>query len=118
MSRRSAERDTLDDLKHDVNSVLANHLDQFASAVCAQFVPQPTVDGIKNQQAVSNFSKADQIMNAVKSSITVQTCQDRVTKKFDDFVLLLRNLTLDNLADILAEKLSKYNSYYADSYSA
>ena len=107
MSRRSAEGDTLDDLNHDINSVLANNLDSFAGAVCSQFVPRQTVDGVTSQHGVSNYSKAKQIMSTVKSSITVQASEDRITKKFDDFELLLRNLKLDDLADLLQEKLSK-----------
>ena len=31
-----------------------------------------------------------------------------ITRKFDDFVLLLRNLNLDYLADLLVEKLSEF----------
>ena len=108
MSKRSAEGDTLDDLNHDINSVLANHLDQFAGAVCAKFVPQPTVSSIVSQHGVSKYSKASQIMDAVRSSITIQASQEMITKKFDDFVLLLRNLNLDYLADLLVEKLSEF----------
>ena len=67
MSKRSAEGDTLDDLNHDINSVLASHLYQFAGAVCAKFVPQPTVSGIVSQHGVSKYSKASQIMDAVRS---------------------------------------------------
>ena len=107
MASRSAEGDTLDNLKYSINCVLANNLGEFSSAVCPQFVPPLTVDGIMTQQGVSNFSKADQIMGAARCTITVQTSQEEIATKFDKFVLLLRNLTLDNLADLLVENLSK-----------
>ena len=71
-------------------------------------MPQQTVKGIMSQQGVPNTSKANQIMSAVRSSITVQVSQDGVTKQFDKFVLMLHNLTLDNLADLLVEKLGKF----------
>ena len=107
MSKKTAEGDTLDDLNATINSVLEHHLDQFAGAVCAQFVPRATVDGIKSQHGISNNSKVSQIMSAVNNSITVSASQGKITKKFDNFVLLLRNMYLDDLADILVEKLSK-----------
>ena len=107
MSRRSAEGDTLTELNHQINSLLSNNLDAFSGAVVLQFVPALTVNGIMTTHGLSNYAKASQIMNAVMSSITLQASQERITRMFDEFVLLLNNSGFANFAHILVDTLSK-----------
>ena len=108
MPERSAEGDVLTSLCLDINYVLKSHLDSFADAVVsAGFVPQSTVSGIMSKHGTSAHSQAGQIMEAVRNIITTQSTTGRITEKFDQFVILLHDIRLDELSELLIEERSK-----------
>ena len=107
MSRRSAEEDTLTELNHQINTLLSNNLDAFSGAVVAQFVLALTVNGIMTTHGLSNYAKASRIMDAVRATITIQASPERITQRFDEFVLLLNNLGFADLAHLLVDTIRK-----------
>ena len=108
MSTRSAELYILNELSQKINNAIADNFDLFAGAVSPHFVAEQTVKNIKSRKGESAYSMASRILEAVKCFITFQPSQERITQKFDKFVLLVHSLGLDDLARLLVENLRKY----------
>ena len=106
MAARSVEEDVLIDLWESIIEILRHNLETFAAnAISAHFVTEQAVDEILTAQG-GHAAKVRQIMSSVKTIIT-QGTQSQITGRFNQFVQLLRNLTLDDLAQRLVDDLSK-----------
>ena len=75
----------------------------------ANFVSHQTVRNAISKGSDSDISpkSALYIMSAVKSHISTQSTQKIVTQNFNEFVCVLLELRLDNLAQQLVDKLRK-----------
>lgn len=93
-----------------INQVISNQHEPvlFGDAMSsANFVSPQTVSNAISKGGNSDYAKVSAIMSAVKSHITTQSTQEKVTQKFNEFVLILQNLRLDYLAQVLLDKLRK-----------
>lgn len=94
-----------------LNKTISNQSDLvvFGDAVSsANFVSEQLVNDIKSMGETSKLDKVSRIMAAVKDRITFPSCPEKITKRFNDFVLLIRDdLDLLDLAEQLVQKLGK-----------
>lgn len=113
MSRRTKEGDVLQLMTATLNAITSNQSDpvRFGDVVCsAGFMSEKAARGIMSIGGITNYDKVSRIMSAVVNHVTSQSSPAVVTRKFNQFVLLLYNeLSLDGLALQLVEKLSKLN---------
>ena len=105
----SAEEDVLVERWLDLISSIVNYdVNAFGDGVCAAaFVPNSRFRDTLSKIGVSDYSKASEIMSAVKTNITLQATPERITRKFSDFVMLLHSMKLHHLAQRLEDGLSK-----------
>ena len=107
MPKRSAEGDVLTILWTGILADLSVKLEAFANEACEhQFVPQTTVTNILTRQGIGADTKVREIMTAVRTNITIQTTE-RITERFNDFVIMLHNLESGVMAQRLVTELSK-----------
>ena len=110
MPKRSDEGDVLTERLADIIEVLQHNLIAFGNEACSaeyKFVSQSKVNNTHSKHGIGNDSKASELMGAVFTNITIQSTPERITRRFSDFVMLLYNLELDDLAQRLVEELSK-----------
>ena len=110
MPTRTLEGDTLQEMTATLNEGISSQTEPFAfgeAMSSANFVASQLVRNAMIARGEGNYSKVSTIMAAVTSHISTQLMQEKRTQKFNEFVLILHNLRLDNLAQQLVEKLRK-----------
>ena len=104
------EGDALQEMTATLNEGISEQgtLNTFGDAMSsANFVSPQTVRYAMSKGGDSDYVKVSNIMSAVKSHISTQSTQEKVTRRFNEFVILLHNLGLENLAQLLVERLRK-----------
>ena len=86
--------------------------DDFGSRMSsAGFISDPALSNILTTMGISEYVKVSRIMAAAKAHVTTSGSAKRVTEKFNQFVLILYDMHLNELAEELVKKLCKYNIY-------
>ena len=109
MPTRTLEGDALEEMTATLNEGISSQTELIAfgeAMSSANFVASQLVRNAITR-GEGNYFKVSTIMAAVTSHISTQLTQEKRTQKFNEFVLILHNLRLDNLAQQLVEKLRK-----------
>ena len=114
MSARPPEKDALQEVQYSLNRALStrSNAQQLGGIVATKgWLSEDAMIDICGSKE-SEFTKVSNIMNAVRASITLaglNNSRERITKKFDEFVLVLHDdLGLKDVAQDLVEACSKW----------
>ena len=110
MVTRTPEGDALQEMTATLNEGISEQgtPSTFGDAMSsANFVSPQTVRNAMSKGGDSDYIKVSNMMSAVKSHISTQSTQEKVTQRFNEFVIKLHDLRLENLAQLLVERLRK-----------
>ena len=110
MSQRTKERDVLQKMGAILKESLStqSNAENFGNRMSsAGFISDSALRDILSTMGVAESVKVGKIVEAAKAHITTSGSAERVTEKFDQFVLVLYDMHFDELAQQLVDELSK-----------